>query len=254
MLQPTGFIPALSPRFPLDRLLSPYVQRLCTHVLISVPEWRRAPVAPQLPLLLDSGGFAALSPGATVEERGGLGILCLADGTEITPQDVHALQCGHAAVGFTLDFPGRLPDPDRDRLSLANARWALTQPRAFVLYASVQPGQHLCEVLALAPDGIALGGLAPHSGDRGYLQTEIRRVRDQIGPLPLHVFGLGHPESVRAAMEAGATSVDSTSPQRHAADGRHFGGAHVPGPALHERLTLAVQNLQAALEAGRGQA
>ena len=152
------------------------MQRVCGRALISVPELLRAPRAlPTLPLWVDSGGFALLSPGVTCEDdpADGTGHLRLPTGVRITPQIVFALQAEHATVGFTLDFPSSPDTSDGERahrhaLSLANARWAFQQPRSFQLYASVQPGQDLKPVLALNPDGVALGGLAPFSRNRAH--------------------------------------------------------------------------------------
>ncbi|GGR17163.1 hypothetical protein [Deinococcus ruber] len=250
-----GFVPVLTFRFPLDELLTPYVERLCSHALISVPELqqRGGQMLPAVPLLIDSGGFAALLPGAVIEELDGLGVLVLPDGRRISPQQVQAAQETYGSIGFTLDFPGPPDIPGRAArawLSLANARWALQQPRSFELYASVQPGQSLGPYLELQPDGIALGGLAPCSRDRERLTQEVLRVRAQTD-LPLHVFGIGHPESVRTVMQAGADSCDSSSPQRTAAGGRSWRGEVMPDAAPHERLRLAILNLQASSEAGR---
>ena len=253
---PRGFIPVLTYRYPLDHLLRPYIEQLFDAALISVPElWARGErPLPNLPLLIDSGGFLALSSGVQVQERAGLGVLVLPDGREVSPYSVYCDQerCSRAGLpvtAFTLDFPSPPQASDteraqRQRLTIANARWALTQIRLGAVYASLQPGQAPDEVLDLQPDGIALGGLAPYSADRERLRHEVRHLRAQLPPqLPLHVFGLGHPESVRAALEAGATSVDSSAPQRLAADGRSWTGEQVEAPNPAERLTLALSNL-----------
>jgi len=242
----------------LDRLLIPYVERLCTSVLISVTEldaWGRRPL-PSLPLLLDSGGLNALRADAVVEEQGGLGTLRLHDGFTLTPQRVHDLQTARgASVGFTLDFPARSGAHDlteRQALSLNNALWALAQPRTFRLYASVQPGQPLAPYLAANPDGIALGGLAPYSGNRERLAREVRAARQQMpAGMPLHVFGVGALDSIRTVMDNGATSTDSSSPQRNAAAGRFPDGGTLEDAAPQERLGIALLNLRAAIAEGR---
>lgn len=256
---PSRFVPVLSPRFPLDHLLAPYAARLCGHALISVPELRHNPSFPPvpMPLWIDSGGYTLLSdPQASVSEHSGLGHITLGSGFTLTPQSVHDAQRG-AHTGFTLDLPSTSSVTDTERrrraqLSLNNAQWAFTQPRTGRLYASVQPGQDLAPYLELHPDGIAMGGLAPHSRDRDHLSRAVRHVRDQMpSSMPLHVFGLGHPESVRAAIRAGATSTDSSGPQRRAASGQGWTpGAPLTDPAPHERLHLAVLNLQGSADAG----
>jgi len=247
---PHGFVPVLTRRFPLDELLRPHVEALCPAALYSVPELLRGP-APlaRLPLLIDSGGYAALSPGSRVEEVGGLGHLLLADGTAITPQLVHDLQTMHARTGFTLDFPvpGHMDDSEfyrRRALSHANALWALAQPRTFALYACVQPLTDPEPYLLAGADGVALGGLARFSANRERLTLEVARLRALLpAGVPLHVFGIGHPESVRAVLAAGATSADSSACQRLAADGRSWTGEHVADASPPERLRLALSNL-----------
>ncbi|MBI0446863.1 queuine tRNA-ribosyltransferase family protein [Deinococcus sp. DB0503] len=259
-MPPRGFIPVLSPRFGLDTLLAPYAARLSGYALVSLPELRAAPLSrlhlPPLGLLIDSGGYGALQPGSTVLTlEDGRGALKLPGGETITPEDVWQAARDHgASVSFTLDFPARTEEERarRDPLSLANARWALRQPRTGLLYASVQPGQDLAPLLELHPDGLALGGLVHHARDHARLHDEVWRVRAQVGPhLPLHVFGIGHPEGVCAVMRAGATSVDSSGPQRRAADSRTWDGVFIPDPAPHERLRLAVLNLAASVRAAR---
>jgi len=261
---PAGFVPVLTSRFPLDRTLIPYVERLCGAALISAPEltgWGGRPF-PAVPLLLDSGGYQALSPAVRVTEAGGLGGLLLADGRTLTPQAVwdaqHAVLDRHAPGGvvFTLDFPCRadLDDAERARLARlgrANAEWALAQPRRFPVFVCLQPGQDAGPYLKGAPDGVALGGLAPFSGNHALLEREVSRVRAQLPPgMPLHVFGIGAPESLRVVMRAGATSADSSRPQRMAASGvRPEGGAVLTDVAFYERLHLAVSHLMVSLRA-----
>lgn len=248
---PSGFVPVFTYRFPLDRLLLPFIDLLAPRALISLPELlhRGQRPLPQAQLLLDSGGYAALDPRSKVIQESGLGTLILPSGDKITPQDVYDAQLEHGCVAFSLDFPGGQGAERKRRreLSLSNARWHLSQPRLYPTFASVQPGQALGPFLELEPEGIALGGLAPLSSQRDKLRGAIANVRQQIGDLPLHVFGLGHPESVRVAFEAGATSVDSTSPQRTAVAGKSFGGVRLPHPSPAETLELAVNNLREVL-------
>lgn len=253
------FVPAICPRFPLDALLAPYARRLSADLLISVPELLRSHVPDAARLWVDSGGYALLAdPAAQVSESLGLGSLVLADLT-VTPQLVFQLQAQHAHVGFTLDFPtpegaGEDERRRRDALSLANARWAARQERRFRLFVCAQPEQDLAPLLDLAPDGIALGGLAPLSRHPEVIHARVTAARAALPPhLPLHVFGIGHPDSVRAAHAAGASSVDSTGPQRRAVDGADWSGVRLSGPSTPERLTLAVRNLQASLKAGEGE-
>lgn len=242
------FIPALSPRFDLDHLVFPYAERLFGRILVSTAEYRSGFRVDSSQLWLDSGGFAAFNPSSRVRESAGLGHLICADGTSITPQRVHDL--AHtlgAQVEFTLDFPTR-DDSKRDayqQLSLRNALWTLTQPRRRLVYAAVQPGQDITPILRANPDGIGLGGLVPWARDHTSLHQEVRRVREQLpDSLPLHVFGIGHPDALRVIRDAGATSADSSSAQRTAVSGRTWHGTAIPGPSVPERLHTAIQNLK----------
>ncbi len=252
-----GFLPVLTFRFPLDELLAPYVEAYAPGVLISVTEFLAAPDAPRpgVPLLLDSGGANALDPAAQVVDEGWCGVLVTASGHRVHPLDVlDTARTTRAAGQCTLDFPcpDRLGTAEQERrwaLGERNAAYALRQARTGLMYASVQPGQPLDAILSHHPDGVALGGLVPHAHDRARLAHEVRQVRAQIGSRPLHVFGVGHPDSIRAVTEAGATSVDSSSPQRTAAAGRSWAGDRVDDPSPPERLRLAVSNLLSALDA-----
>lgn len=236
------FIPVYAPRFPLDRLLAPFLKRHAPAALISAAELLSQPPRPDLPLWVDSGGYAAFDPRSRVVEEGGMGVLVFPDGQRLSPQDLHTLQSTHAQVGFTLDFPGGEGAEKERRLALsyANARFAFSQPRAFQLYASVQPDADLAAYLVLKPDGVALGGLAPYSRDLEKLKGAVCAARAVMpAGMPLHVFGIGRPESIQVVLEAGATSVDSSAPQRQAASAKG-----VPGPSPAERVRVAVQALK----------
>lgn len=244
-----GFVPVVTSHFPLDALLLPYLPRLAPGALVSataLQDWTGP--APAVPLMVDSGGFAALDSRVRVEEEGGLGVLVFADGTRLHPAEVHALQQRDAHTGFTLDFPcpASLGDAERlrrQRLSLANTAWALARPRRFLLYACVQPGEDSAPLLELHPDGLGLGGLVPHSRDPQRILSEVRRRRSET-PLPLHALGVGQPGTLRAIFAAGVTSADSSSAQRHAADGRSLNGERTADPSAVERLRLALNNLR----------
>lgn len=248
------FIPALSPRFELDHLLLPYAERLCDTVLISAAEYTTPGfTVSRCHLWLDSGGFAALHPDAEVVVHANQGHLIRPGRPPLTPQSVHELaRTLGAQVEFTLDFPTR-DDTSRahhHQLSTENALWTLKQPRERQVYAAVQPGQDLHSILQARPDGIGLGGLVPFARDFTRLHQEVSRLRRQLPDhLPLHVFGIGHPEALKVIRNAGATSADSSSPQRTAVSGRTWDGTPIPNPSLPERLHLAVRNLQRCLEA-----
>lgn len=246
-----GFVPVLTFRYRIDELLIPYVEQLCPAALFSLPELRhrQGRAFPRVPLMIDSGGYSALNGQNQVVEEDGLGVLVFADGFRISPQDVQAVQSEFATVGFTLDFPCTADTNEeerarRNRLSEANALWALAQPRNFLLYACVQPGQSFKKYVEAGADGIALGGLAPFSADRAFLAAQVHEVRAELpASFPLHVLGIGHPQSVRAVLETGASSVDSSSVQRHAANGKTWTGESLPDASVPEQLRLALSNL-----------
>lgn len=253
----TGFLPVTSFRFPLDALLRPYVEQYAPGALISAVEFCRTPGGhlPNVPLMLDSGGFEALNPGANVTDHASGAALTTHDGHVITPERLLDLQrTVRPAVAVTLDFPApaHLPEEERERrwaLGLRCAEWTLSRQRTGV-YAAVQPGQQPGPFLVLNPDGLALGGLAPLARQRDLIVWHVQTLRALMPPgMPLHVFGLGHPDTIHAVLTAGATSVDSSSPQRLAASGRTWHGQVISDPAPHERLNLAVVNLLTALRA-----
>jgi hypothetical protein len=73
-----------------------------------------------------------------------------------------------------------------------------------------------------------------------------RAVREEIGDLPLHVFGLGKPELVQQLFRVGVDSVDSSSYLKLAAEGKQWASNNtstIPDPTVTERLHLALLNL-----------
>lgn len=258
-MPPQGFLPVLTFRYALDEALRPLLPHVASAALISLPELRERQhhPLPALPLMIDSGGFGALLPGSRVIEEHGLGVLIRPGGHRYDPQDVHAAQQQYATWGCTLDFPcpAAVSDTERQRrwrLSLANARWAFAQDRDFQLFACLQPGQDVGPLLELQPDGIALGGLVPFARDPDFLGQQVHAVRARIGDLPLHAFGLGTPRSIRTVMNAGATSVDSSGPQRAAVEGKSYAGHRFPNPSASERLMLAALNVSLSAQAAGG--
>jgi tRNA-guanine family transglycosylase len=165
-----------------------------------------------------------------------------------------------ADLAFSLDFPIPPGTPPREAarrqdLSIRNAHWALANRRRrdLPLYACVQAADpasaSACAraYVGAGFDGIALGGLVPRARDRALVFALVEAVRAEIGDLPLHCFGLGHPGLVADLYRAGVDSVDSSAYVKLAADGRLWSGpaAH-PDPTPTERLHLALCNLAAA--------
>src|SRR4029450_10246850 len=62
-------------KYPLDTLIQPYLPRLSQAVMVSYYYARQMNERIRLPLLIDSGGFAALFEGSRIIEDNGLGML-----------------------------------------------------------------------------------------------------------------------------------------------------------------------------------
>jgi queuine/archaeosine tRNA-ribosyltransferase len=243
-------------KYPLDDLVRPYLLRLAPAAMVSFHYARQMKERPSLPLLIDSGGFASLFQNAKVDEVGGLGVLETTNDDKIEtlhPRDVLE----------SLDFPIP-PSMDlrearrRNKLTVANARWALNNRRRkdMLLYACVQgwdiESYRICatEYEALGFDGIAIGGLIPRISDFEEVLRIVDAVRSAVPDKPLHVFGLGKPDIVESLFRRGVQSVDSSSYVRLAADGKLWGrpSVHLTDASLTERLHLALCNLAMAAQ------
>lgn len=245
-------------KYPLDKLIQPYLPRLAPAVMVSyyyakqMQEYRL-----RVPMLVDSGGFAALFEGSQILARKGLGVLAIGQ-EEITPQAVLSFQEEVADVAFTLDFPipvalALSEAKRRQKLTIANAIWAIENRRRrdLAIYACVQAwdvksAKACAKVYAKSGfDGIAIGGLVPRARDRDLVFAMVQAVREEIGDLPLHVLGLGNPEIVFQLYKIGVDSVDSSSYVKYAADGKLWGSQSPPIKNLTstDRLQLALQNL-----------
>lgn len=254
------YLPVLTgqPAHRVEQLARPYLPRLARAVMVSAP-WLADVGECELPVVADSGGFAALRAGGGVEEEAGLGVVVTPQGGRLHPREVLELQERHAEVALSLDLaiPPDTPVEEarrRQALSLANARWARDNRRRrdLPLWA-VLPVWELDELEAALEEvegfeGIALGGLVPR---RAMAVEAVRRVRRRWEG-PLHVLGLGEPGLVGELYEAGATSVDSSSWARLAASGRSFAvaGLSIEDPSPDERLRLALVNLAVATRVG----
>jgi helicase len=179
----------------------------------------------------------------------------------IHPRDVLDLQEQIADVGFTLDFPIPPGMNERDarrhqRLTIANAHWALTNKRRkdLLLFACVQAWDAVSardcatEYRNAGFDGIAIGGLVPRARDITAILSIVEAVRSAIEDLPLHVFGLGNPLIIESLFKAGVDSVDSSSYVQLAADGRLWSNPdyRICDPSPTDRLHIALCNLATA--------
>ncbi|MEZ5325779.1 MAG: tRNA-guanine transglycosylase [Verrucomicrobiales bacterium] len=251
-------------KYPLDALIQPYLPRLSQAVMVSHHYAKQMEKRPRLPVMIDSGGFAALFEGSRIIDQDALGLLeiNLGDSPEVlTPWDVLDFQEEKADIAFTLDFPippgldqkeARL----RHRFSIANAHWALENRRKndMRLYACIQGWdvasfRSAAEKLADAPfDGFAIGGLVPRARDWTLVSEIVKAVRQVTDSRPLHVFGLGKPETTIALFKLGVDSVDSSSYVKLAADGKSWANpsAMIDDASVPERLRLTLENLMVA--------
>jgi helicase len=251
--------------FPLDALIQPYLPRLAPAVMVSFHYAQAMKKKLRIPTLIDSGGFAALFDQSVVVEKNGLGILRIhnEEGTdELSPMRVLDFQELNADVAFTLDFPippnmGPKEADKRSKLTIANAIWAIENRRrkGLRLFASLQGLKakdyfDMAKQLKKYPfDGFAIGGMVPRSKDKKLIQSVISGVRKIISDRPLHVFGLGKPETSHMLFELGVDSVDSSSYVKLAADGKSWSNTeYIKDPAVTDRLMLALQNLKTASE------
>ena len=201
---PTFFpVTTFGDTYPLDRLIQPYLPRLASAILVShyyAAHLDQAPnERPDLPLFIDSGGFALLLEGSEMVSVGGgsWGIRVGSDDV-ISPVGVLERHMAHAEIGATLDFPipPALEDPaERTRrfsATLHNAEWALgnCRRRDLALFASLQcwdadSAAEAARAIAAMRfhgrefDGIAIGGMVPRLKNPTYVQSVIEAVRAQ---------------------------------------------------------------------------
>lgn len=261
-----AFVPVttLTGEFSLDDLVRPFLGRVAKCALVSMHYARGAKTKMvDVPLMLDSGGFAVLRDGSRIEEFAGLGSVVTKDddGNEVSlsPADVLHRQEDLADIGFTLDFPVT-PGMEsgeaqrRMRLSLANAKWAVSNRRRrdLVLFGGVvgeSPQDYVSmakEMVEIGVDGLAIGGMVPRAANWDVVEKIVRGVVSQAGQLPVHVFGIGKPSRIKALFELGATSCDSSSYVRAAAEGHVWGLGKVKGPDMATKLHGALSNLTCA--------
>lgn len=246
--------------YPLDTLIQPYLPRLAPAIMVSFHYAQMMKQKPRLPLLIDSGGFAALFDGSEIVEEHGLGVLHVPqeEGVdELSPLRVLDFQERYADLAFTLDFPIP-PGMDwqeaqrRMDLTAANAVWALENRRRkdMLLFACIQgltPDDYARMALTLAAygfDGFAIGGMVPRARDWKVVEEAVTGVVEAIGERPLHVFGMGKPDTTDKLFKLGVDSVDSSSYVKMAADGKSWVDSAPPDdPATTDRLALALSNL-----------
>lgn len=253
-------------RYPLDKLIGPYLSRLSPSVMVSYHYAQRMQPheRPSVPLWIDSGGFVGLLRQARIHQQGDVGVVEVpqALGLEIIhPRKVLELQEQIAEVALTLDFPIPPDTPKREarkryRLTIENALWALNncRRRDLKLYAVLQAwdaasAREAAQTYASAGfHGVALGGMIPRLGDFPLIRAIVEAVREEIGDLPLHALGMGKPPVVGELYRLGVDSVDSSSYVKLAADGRLWSNPdfQLNDPSSTDRMALALCNLATA--------
>lgn len=222
-------------KFPLDEVVRPHLFRFASALMVSYHYATKMAMKPNLPLFVDSGGFASLFEGSEILEKGEVAFIRTKEGSVIHPREVLSFQEKHAAIGATLDFlipPGLHPEKalQRQELSIRNARWALKNRRNkyLKLYASIQAWDQesalrCTKKLARHPfDGFALGGMVPRVSQPDTILSIVHAIRMVDQDRPLHVFGIGQPNLVRRLFEAGVNSVDSSSYVRLAVEKKYL--------------------------------
>lgn len=236
-------------KYSLDRLVHPYLRRLSPCLMVSYHYALQMQDRPNMPLFIDSGGFASLFDGTEILEQGECGCIKTRDSETITPDDVLALQEEYADIGATLDFiitPGMDLSEARRRqeMTIRNALYALNRHSGdMMLYGSLQcwdtASATLCaETYAEAGfQGIAIGGMVPRAKDPAYIEAIVRAVRCAAPHCLIHVFGIGSEKLIPTLIRAGADSFDSSSYVRSAVDARD------KGSGIHSGIYAAVRNL-----------
>ncbi|WP_020602257.1 tRNA-guanine transglycosylase [Spirosoma spitsbergense] len=251
-------------KYPLDQLIRPYLPRMSQCVMVSYyyAQYIKKNEHPRLPLMVDSGGFAALFESSVIQEQNGVGIIQVKEADNkvkvMHPLEILEFQESIADIAFTLDFPispkaKKEEALFRQRLTIANALWAIKNRRRkeMKLYACVQAWDaESAKVCAQAYvnagfDGIAIGGLVPRVRDLELIKSIIQAVREVIPDLPLHVFGIGKPGIVEQLFTWGVDSIDSSSYVQLAAEGKLWSQPDkiLTDPTPLERMHLALCNL-----------
>jgi helicase len=183
---------------------------------------------------IDSGGFASLFKGASVEDLGDRFGIRTGPDSLLDPADVLSFQSRHAQLGATLDFiiPTDATEAEarqRQDQTARNAVWAIEHLKGDLrLYASIQAwdaesAARMTDQLAGYPfAGFALGGMVPRLKQPETIFDIVSGIRRVDTHRPLHVFGIGTPTLIKALLDHGVDSVDSSSFVRSAVTKRYL--------------------------------
>ncbi len=239
-------------KYPLDRMVQPYLKRTSQCLMVSHYYAQQMKKRPNIPIFIDSGGFAGLFEGAEIVDHGEYASIKTRDGEELNPLDVLHFQIKHADVGATLDFiiPPGLEESEcrlRQELTIKNALYAQKHNVVgdLILYASLQcwdeaSARTCARIYAQAGfEGIAIGGMVPRAKDKEYIKSTVRAVREEAPDCAIHVFGCGNVDVIPELIEAGADSFDSSSYARTAVDTRKTNGM----AGIHANLYAAINQI-----------
>ncbi len=220
-------------KYPLDKLVQPYLKRTSQCLMVSHYYAQQMKKRPNMPIFIDSGGFAGLFEGSEIVEYDDYACIKTKEGEEINPLDVLHFQIQNADIGATLDFiiPPGLDEAEcirRQNLTIRNALYAQKHNIAgeLILYASLQcwdeaSARRCAKIYADAGFiGIAIGGLVPRAKDLEYMKNTVRAVREEAPNCAIHVFGIGNTSVISKLIDAGADSFDSSSYVRNAVESR----------------------------------
>jgi len=238
-------------KYPLDKLVQPYLKRMSQCLMVSHFYAQQMKKRPNMPIFIDSGGFAGLLEGSEIVEHEDCACIRSRTGEEIHPLEVLHFQIRNADIGATLDFiiPPGLDEAEcirRQELTIKNALYAQKHNIVgdLVLYASLQcwdeeSARRSAKTYAEAGfEGIAIGGLVPRSKDPEYIKSTVRAVREEAPDCAIHVFGCGNTEIMPELIALGADSFDSSSYVRAALEARD-----TVGGGLHSNLYAALRRL-----------
>ncbi len=241
-------------KYPLDKLVQPYLKRMSQCLMVSHYYAQSMKKRPDMPVFIDSGGFAGLFEGAEMIDRGDYACIITKDGEELNPLNVLHFQIKNADIGATLDFiiPPGLDEAEcirRQNMTIKNALYAQKHNITgnLILFASLQcwdeaSARRCARIYADAGfDGIAIGGLVPRSKDPEYMKSTVRAVREEAPNCAIHVFGCGNPEIIPDLIALGADSFDSSSYVRAAVEARNE--RQTIGGGLHSNLYAAINRL-----------
>ena len=241
-------------KYPLDKMVQPYLKRMSQCLMVSHFYAQQMKKRPNMPIFIDSGGFAGLFEGSEIIEHEEYACIRTKDGEELNPLDVLHFQIKNADIGATLDFiiPPGTDDAEcirRQELTIQNALYAQKHNIVgdLVLYASLQcwdeeSARSCAKIYADAGfAGIAIGGLVPRSKDPEYIKNTVRAVRETAPNCAIHVFGCGNVDLIPDLIALGADSFDSSSYVRVAVDART--SKETGSMGVHTNLYTAINQL-----------